>query len=112
MPPKRLLCVIAFLVQKLFDYNGFFISFSSYGAVNLFSNAKRNPSFLNEYNDYKTIVLLYLRCVNFMGLPYLFCVVLCMQDKLQLLAGQHVDILETLPPKVRQRVEILRDLQV
>ncbi|KAH1145145.1 hypothetical protein GYH30_041122 [Glycine max] len=34
-----------------------------------------------------------------------------LKDKLQLLAGQHVDILETLPPKVRQRVEILRDLQ-
>ncbi|KAK7402260.1 hypothetical protein VNO78_14382 [Psophocarpus tetragonolobus] len=34
-----------------------------------------------------------------------------LKDKLQLLAGQHVDILETLSPKVRQRVEILRDLQ-
>lgn len=51
--------------------------------------------------------------VNLMSLQYLLCcIVLCMQDKLQLLAGQHVDILETLPPKVRQRVEILRDLQV
>ncbi|RDX76677.1 Nucleosome assembly protein 1;2 [Mucuna pruriens] len=34
-----------------------------------------------------------------------------LKDKLQLLAGQHVDILETLSPKVRQRVENLRDLQ-
>ncbi|XP_027344362.1 nucleosome assembly protein 1;4-like isoform X2 [Abrus precatorius] len=34
-----------------------------------------------------------------------------LKDKLQLLAGQHVDILETLSPKVRQRVEVLRDLQ-
>ncbi|TKY48270.1 Nucleosome assembly protein [Spatholobus suberectus] len=34
-----------------------------------------------------------------------------LKDKLQLLAGQHVDILETLSPRVRQRVEILRDLQ-
>lgn len=38
--------------------------------------------------------------------------VLCMQDKLQLLAGHHVDILETLSPNVRKRVELLRDLQV
>ncbi|KAE9600429.1 hypothetical protein Lal_00046098 [Lupinus albus] len=34
-----------------------------------------------------------------------------LKDKLQLLAGQHVDVLETLSPKVRQRVEVLRDLQ-
>ncbi|KAL2332270.1 hypothetical protein Fmac_019851 [Flemingia macrophylla] len=34
-----------------------------------------------------------------------------LKDKLQLLAGQHVDILETLSPKVRQRVETLQDLQ-
>ncbi|KAI4355451.1 hypothetical protein L6164_004226 [Bauhinia variegata] len=33
------------------------------------------------------------------------------KNKLQLLAGQHVDILETLSPKVRKRVDILRDLQ-
>ncbi|KAJ1382202.1 Nucleosome assembly protein [Sesbania bispinosa] len=34
-----------------------------------------------------------------------------LKDKLQLLAGQHVDILETLSPPVRQRVEVLRDIQ-
>ncbi|MED6125470.1 Nucleosome assembly protein 1,4 [Stylosanthes scabra] len=34
-----------------------------------------------------------------------------LKDKLQLLAGNHVDILETLSPKVRKRVEVLRDLQ-
>ncbi|KAK7271976.1 hypothetical protein RJT34_28288 [Clitoria ternatea] len=34
-----------------------------------------------------------------------------LKDKLQLLAGQHVNVLETLSPKVRQRVEVLRDLQ-
>ncbi|KAK7325111.1 hypothetical protein VNO77_29195 [Canavalia gladiata] len=34
-----------------------------------------------------------------------------LKDKLQLLAGQHVDILETLSPNVRQRVEVLKDLQ-
>lgn len=35
-----------------------------------------------------------------------------MQDKLQLLAGKHVDVLETLSPDVRKRVEVLRDIQV
>lgn len=35
-----------------------------------------------------------------------------MQDKLQLLAGKHVDVLETLSPEVRKRVEVLRDIQV
>ncbi|XP_028778756.1 nucleosome assembly protein 1;4 [Neltuma alba] len=34
-----------------------------------------------------------------------------LKDKLQLLAGQHVDILDTLSPKVRERVEFLRGLQ-
>lgn len=35
-----------------------------------------------------------------------------MQDKFQLLAGEHVDILGTLSPEVRQRVVVLKDLQV
>ena len=35
-----------------------------------------------------------------------------LQDKLQNLAGQHSDVLETLTPKVRKRVEVLRELQV
>ncbi|XP_054780837.1 nucleosome assembly protein 1;4-like [Prosopis cineraria] len=34
-----------------------------------------------------------------------------LKDKLQLLAGQHVDILDTLSPKVRERMEVLRGLQ-
>ncbi|XP_058780237.1 nucleosome assembly protein 1;4-like [Vicia villosa] len=34
-----------------------------------------------------------------------------LKDKLQLLAGEHVDILETLSPKVKQRVEVLKVLQ-
>jgi hypothetical protein len=35
-----------------------------------------------------------------------------MQDKLQNLAAGHSDILETLSPKVRKRVEVLREIQV
>ncbi|KAK7261700.1 hypothetical protein RIF29_28017 [Crotalaria pallida] len=34
-----------------------------------------------------------------------------LKDKLQFLAGQHVDVLETLSPQVRQRVEVLKELQ-
>ncbi|GFZ08107.1 nucleosome assembly protein 1;2 [Actinidia rufa] len=34
-----------------------------------------------------------------------------LKDKLQNLAGQHSDVLETLTPKVRKRVEVLRELQ-
>lgn len=34
------------------------------------------------------------------------------QDKLQSLAGQHSDILETLSPTVRKRVDVLREMQV
>jgi hypothetical protein len=34
------------------------------------------------------------------------------QDKLQSLAGQHADVLETLSPNVRKRVEFLREIQV
>ncbi|KAL6972711.1 Nucleosome assembly protein 1,4 [Sarracenia purpurea var. burkii] len=34
-----------------------------------------------------------------------------LKDKLQNLAGQHSDVLETLGPKVRKRVEVLRELQ-
>ncbi|RRT82617.1 hypothetical protein B296_00012053 [Ensete ventricosum] len=33
------------------------------------------------------------------------------QDKLQSLAGKHADVLETLSPAVRKRVEVLRDIQ-
>lgn len=35
-----------------------------------------------------------------------------LQDKLQSLAGQHSDILETLSPTVRKRVDVLREMQV
>lgn len=35
-----------------------------------------------------------------------------MQNKLQNLAGQHSDVLETLSPNVRKRVEFLREIQV
>ncbi|XAR49930.1 hypothetical protein NMG60_11004115 [Bertholletia excelsa] len=34
-----------------------------------------------------------------------------LKNKLQNLAGQHSDVLETLTPKVRKRVEVLRELQ-
>lgn len=34
------------------------------------------------------------------------------QNKLQNLAGQHSDVLENLTPKVRRRVEVLREIQV
>lgn len=34
-----------------------------------------------------------------------------LKDKLQSLAGQHSDVLETLTPKVRKRVEVLREIQ-
>lgn len=34
-----------------------------------------------------------------------------LKDKLQHLAGEHSDIMETLSPKVRKRVEVLRELQ-
>ncbi|CAL9009794.1 unnamed protein product [Prunus brigantina] len=34
-----------------------------------------------------------------------------LKNKLQSLAGQHTDILETLPPSVRKRVEVLREIQ-
>ncbi|KAE9467932.1 hypothetical protein C3L33_00159, partial [Rhododendron williamsianum] len=34
-----------------------------------------------------------------------------LQDKLQNLAGGHADVLESLTPKVRKRVEVLRELQ-
>ncbi|CAM8890253.1 unnamed protein product [Rhodiola kirilowii] len=34
-----------------------------------------------------------------------------LKDKLQSLAGQHSDVLESLTPKVRKRVEVLREIQ-
>ncbi|PNX78615.1 nucleosome assembly protein 1-like 1-like, partial [Trifolium pratense] len=34
-----------------------------------------------------------------------------LKDKLQLLAGDHVDVMETLSPNVRKRIEVLKDLQ-
>lgn len=34
------------------------------------------------------------------------------QNKLQILAGQHSDVLENLTPKIRRRVEVLREIQV
>lgn len=40
------------------------------------------------------------------------CVLMSAQDKLQSLAAGHSDILETLSPKVRKRVEVLREVQV
>jgi len=35
-----------------------------------------------------------------------------LQDKLQSLAGEHSDVLENLTPKIRKRVEVLREIQV
>uniref|UniRef100_A0A1D1ZF83 Putative nucleosome assembly protein C2D10.11C n=1 Tax=Anthurium amnicola TaxID=1678845 RepID=A0A1D1ZF83_9ARAE len=37
--------------------------------------------------------------------------VTALKNKLQSLAGQHSDVLETLSPKVRRRVEVLREIQ-
>jgi len=37
---------------------------------------------------------------------------ICVQSKIQSLAGQHSDILESLSPIVRKRVESLREIQV
>ncbi|XP_042506720.1 nucleosome assembly protein 1;4-like [Macadamia integrifolia] len=37
--------------------------------------------------------------------------VTALKDKLQHLAGQHADVLETLTPNVRKRVEVLREIQ-
>ncbi|KAL7180395.1 hypothetical protein ACSBR1_043571 [Camellia fascicularis] len=34
-----------------------------------------------------------------------------LKNKLQNLAGQHSDVLETLPPKIRKRVDVLREIQ-
>ena len=34
-----------------------------------------------------------------------------MQNKIQSLAGQHSDVLENLTPKVRKRVEFLKEIQ-
>lgn len=34
-----------------------------------------------------------------------------LKDKLQLLSGEHADVMETLSPNVRKRVEVLKDLQ-
>ena len=64
-----------------------------------------------------------LRCADLgFGLPahvissHAFCSRACglirLQDKLQSLAGQHADVLETLSPNVRKRVEFLREIQV
>lgn len=39
-------------------------------------------------------------------------VVVDSQNKLQNLAGQHSDVLENLTPKIRRRVEVLREIQV
>ena len=36
----------------------------------------------------------------------------CTQSKIQSLAGAHSDVLETLSPNVRKRVESLREIQV
>ena len=35
-----------------------------------------------------------------------------MQNKLEGLVAQHTDVLESLAPKVRKRVDVLRDIQV
>jgi hypothetical protein len=40
------------------------------------------------------------------------CCLIRLQDKLQSLAGQHADVLESLSPNVRKRVEFLREIQV
>jgi len=37
---------------------------------------------------------------------------ICVQSKIQSLAGQHSDVLESLSPVVRKRVEVLREIQV
>lgn len=44
------------------------------------------------------------------GLGFWYCGV-CVQNKIQSLAGQHSDVLENLTPKVRKRVEFLKEIQ-
>ena len=39
------------------------------------------------------------------------CFLLCVQNKLQSLTGQHSELLENLSPSVRKRVEDLREIQ-
>lgn len=45
-----------------------------------------------------------------MNLKLNLCV--CLQDKLKNMRGEHSDVLESLTPVVRKRVEVLRSIQV
>jgi nucleosome assembly protein 1-like 1 len=49
---------------------------------------------------------------NFLACILFMCCLIRLQDKLQSLAGQHADVLESLSPNVRKRVEFLREIQV
>lgn len=43
-----------------------------------------------------------------------FCLILLalVQNKLEALAAKHTDVLESLAPKIRKRVDVLREIQV
>lgn len=59
-----------------------------------------------EFLNFYKLILLFALCVFF------FSMFNCEQSKIQSLAGQHSDILESLSPNVRKRVEVLREIQV
>ena len=79
---------------------GFFSSFKDCFQIWFKKNLIPLP---NGYVD--SGVLFFWRCT-------VGCVLMFVQDKLQSLAAGHSDILETLSPKVRKRVEVLREIQV
>lgn len=58
------------------------------------------------------LVIEFSSCYDSVSLFVCVFVLVCMQDKLQSLAGKHSDVLETLTPVVRKRVEALREIQV
>lgn len=50
-----------------------------------------------------------LRLLDFVQFTYFWC---SLADKIQSMAGQQTDVLETLSPIVRKRVQVLREIQV
>lgn len=48
---------------------------------------------------------------RFFWFDFEWCGYFVLQNKIQSLAGQHTDVLESLSPIVRKRVDFLRDIQ-
>ena len=61
-----------------------------------------------------SFLVLFLYLGNCLMYNYVICgcFEFCVQSKIQSLAGAHSDVLETLSPNVRKRVESLREIQV